>query len=134
MDVSIAPLSGAIPPAVVRADLPAPSGESASAPSGASANASRLSAIVDMISRVTGRQVKLVPPTAYLVSAPSGSHPLPEVELDAPAGLMQELAAEPGPLEVNIASVLRTGTTDRMLLAPNLGGILELRAAVDLEI
>jgi hypothetical protein len=134
VDVSMIPPTGVTPPVAARTISTAPTAESGSTVQQSGLDAGRLSALVDLISTLTGRQVKLVPPTAYFVSAPSGSKLFPEVELDAPVGLMQHLAAEPGPLEVHIESVLRSGTAHRMLLTPNAAGQIELFSALDVEL
>jgi hypothetical protein len=92
---------------------------------------SRMSVLVDLIASLTGREVKLVPPSAYFVSKPAP--PAPPIEIVAPAGLITELGEGSGPIEIGIASVLRTGTSKRMLLDTTEGGGLQLRATdVDL--
>lgn len=133
VDVSMIPPTGVTSPVAKRTESTANVAESLATVRQTGADAGRLSALVDLISTLTGRQVKLVPPTAYFVSGPSSGRP-PEIELDAPVGLMQQLAAEPGPLEVHIESVLRSGTAPRMLLAPNSAGHVELYSALDLEL
>lgn len=133
MDVSIASLRGPLAtPVVQRSDAAAPT--PAAAPDDPALHADRLSAVVDLIAKLTGREVKLVPPTAYLVSAPSGAVLFAPVELVAPTGLAGELRHGAGPLEVDITSLLRTGTAERMLLDRQPTGDLQLRAAVDIEI
>jgi hypothetical protein len=134
VDVSMIPPTGVTPPVAKRTIATAPIAESGSTVQESAIDAGRLSALVDLISTLTGRQVKLVPPTAYFVSGPATSTVLPEVELDAPVGLMQQLAAAPGPLEVHIESVLRSGTAPRMLLTPNAAGQVELFSALDVEL
>lgn len=136
MDVSLTPLTGTTAsPLVHKVDVAA----STSRPTPAAVdhtelNAARLNAVVDMIAKLTGRQVKLVPPTAYLVSAPAGPEPIKSVELLAPLGLASQLREEPGTLEVDITSVLRSGTAERMLLDQKTTGQLQLRAALDVEL
>jgi hypothetical protein len=97
-------------------------------------NQARMDAVVDLIASLTGREVKLVPPTAYLVSAPTARNATEPVELLAPLGLAGQLKEEPGTLEVDITSVLRTGTAERMLLDQSTVGKLQLRSAVDVEL
>ena len=88
----------------------------------------------DLIATMTGREVKLVPPAAYLVSAPEGAQIFAPVELFAPMGLAGQLQRQSGPVTVDITSVLRSGTADRMLLDQNVAGALQLRPAVDVEL
>lgn len=87
-----------------------------------------------MIEHLTGRQVKLVPPTAYLVSASSKPAVATPVELSHPSDLSALQGAAKGSLEVDISSVLSTGTASRMVLSTNQVGGLDLRAAVDVSL
>lgn len=135
VDVSIASLTGTLaPPVVPRVGAAAPAVPHPAPVASDAVNAARMNAVVDLIASLTGRQVKLVPPSAYLVSAPSGSHLFAPVELLAPIGLANDLQQSSGPLEIDITSVLRTGTAERMLLDQKPTGNLQLRAAVDVEI
>lgn len=136
MDVSIASVTGtSATPVVPKVDgVVATSRTTSSTVDDNAANTARLNAVVDLIASLTGREVKLVPPTAYLVSAPGGRAATPPVELLAPLGLAGQLREEPGTLEVDITSVLRTGTAERMLLDQSTVGKLQLRAAIDVEL
>lgn len=98
-----------------------------------------MAAIAEMIKNLTGRDVKFVPPAAYLLSGPKPAPTPPrtrpvEVELAAPRELLERHARGDGPLEVDITSVLATGTSDRMLLTPKGAAGLSLTRAVDVEI
>ncbi len=88
---------------------------------------SRLSMVVRMIEHITGRQVKLVPPTAYLVSAATAKTPQgPPVEVAVTADV--EAGSEPTeePLVVDVSAVLREGTSERMILGEGDQGGLAL--------
>lgn len=135
VDVSLTPLAGTMaPPLVHKVDASASTSRSAPTVDRSALHAARLNAVVDMIARLTGRQVKLVPPTAYLVSAPAGVEPVQAVELLAPQGLASQLQGQPGTLEVDITSVLRTGTAQRMRLDQQPAAQLQLRAALDVDL
>ncbi len=102
-------------------------------------DAARMSSIVKLIESLTGRKVALVPPAAYLVSAPPAPEPTPvparpAVELVVATDLMAEHRAGSGTLEVDITSILKAGTSDRMILAHTAAGALALFPAVDLAI
>ncbi len=87
-----------------------------------------------MIAHLTGREVKLVPPTAYLVSASTKPQAAASVELVHAADLPAQLGSAAGPLEVEITSVLHTGTASRMVVSSDHSGGLVLHAAVNVEL
>jgi hypothetical protein len=93
----------------------------------------RLSAVVELIENLTGRQVKLVPPAAYFVSRPAPPVDAP-VDVTVRADMEAVSGAGPGPLEVGIQSILRTGTASRMVLNVSPAGGLDLSTAVDLDL
>lgn len=94
---------------------------------------SRLSAVVEMIENLTGRQVKLVPPAAYFVSRPAPPVAAP-VDVVVRADMASVSTSGSGPLVVDIHSILETGTANRMVLAGNATGGLDLSVAVDVEL
>lgn len=122
------------PPVVARADVVVRSDSTPETPVDDALHGSRLAMVVEMIRNLTGREVKLVPPTAYLVSAPSHPAPAPPVELVVPAEITVPHAPAHVPLEVGIASILRTGTSARMTLSQGPAGGLELHAALDVDL
>jgi hypothetical protein len=132
VDVSITAAAAGHQPAIGSIDAVAPVERPAKPVStGDPIHGSRMSVLVDLIASLTGREVKLVPPSAYLVSKPTP--PAPPIEIVAPAGLITELGEGSGPIEIAVASVLRTGTSKRMLLDTADDGMLRLRASdVDL--
>jgi hypothetical protein len=131
VDVSITAPAAAKQPAIGPIDAVAPAERRATPATGDPIHGSRMSVLVDLIASLTGREVKLVPPSAYFVSKPAA--PAPPIEIVAPAGLISELGEGSGPIEIAIASVLRTGTSKRMLLDTAEDGGLQLRATdVDL--
>ena len=136
MDVSITSVTGTVAsPTVPRLDSPVTTARhTPSAVETNAMNTARLNAVRDLIASLTGREVILVPPSAYFVSAPTHAEAVAPVELLAPMGLAGQLKEEAGPVEVDITSVLRTGTAERMLLEHKAVGQLQLRAAVDLEL
>lgn len=128
MDVSISASAVANQPTVAPVDAVAPA-ESRVAPAATDGiHGSRLSVLVDLIASLTGREVKLVPPSAYFVSKPA-----PPIEVVAPTGLIAQLGEGAGPITIGISSVLRTGTSKRMILEAGDGGALQIRAT-DLEL
>ena len=128
MDVSISASAAANQPTIAPVDAVAPADRRAAPIPADEIHGSRLSVLVDLIASLTGREVKLVPPTAYFVSKPA-----PPVEVVAPTGLIAELGEGAGPITIGINSVLRTGTSTRMLLEAGAGGALQLRAT-DVEL
>lgn len=100
----------------------------------------RLSAFAKLIETITGRQVKLVPPFTYLVSGPPAPKPEREAgserppELVVPRELPLDDEAESEPLIVDISSVLRRGTADRMVLNPIEDGAFALIPPLDLAL
>ncbi len=131
MDVSITASAAGTQPAIAPIDAIAPVERRATPVTGDPIHGSRMSVLVDLIASLTGREVKLVPPSAYFVSKPAP--PAPPIEVVAPAGLITELGEGSGPIEIAIGSVLRTGTSKRMLLDTAEDGGLQLRATdVDL--
>ena len=94
---------------------------------------SRLSAVVEMIENLTGREVKLVPPAAYFVSRPAPPVEAP-VDVVVRADMESVRTTGSGPLVVGIHSILETGTARRMVLAGNATGGLDLSVAVDVEL
>lgn len=101
---------------------------------------SRLSAFAKLIENITGRQVKMVPPFTYLVSGPPAPEPEPESESERPTELIvpRDLPrggeSESDPLVVDISSVLRRGTADRMVLNPIENGAFALIPPLDLAL
>jgi hypothetical protein len=94
-----------------------------------------MTVIVDLIETLTGRQVVLVPPSAYLVSSPSPPpHGRPSVELVVPPDLVSEQQSGADGLEIDITSVLERGVSERMILARSARGGLELSPALNLAI
>jgi hypothetical protein len=94
---------------------------------------SRLSAVVEMIENLTGRQVKLVPPTAYFVSRPAPPVEAP-VDVVVRADMESVSTTGSGPLVVDVHSIVQTGTANRMVLNANATGGLDLSVAVDLDL
>ena len=100
----------------------------------------QISAFAKMIETITGRQVKLVPPFTYLVSGPPA--PKPERESDSerppelvvPRELPLDAESDSEPLIVDITSVLRRGTADRMVLNPIEDGAFALIPPLDLAL
>lgn len=96
---------------------------------------SRLSEFARLLERITGRQIELVPPFTYLVSAPPAPEPEPErdVELVVPPDFaVDQHGSEP--LVVDISAVLRRGTADRMVLHRGQDGGFALLPPLDLAI
>ena len=93
--------------------------------------------IVRMIEHITGRQVKLVPPTAYLVSsAPSRTPERAGVEVAVARDVFTEGGRErdAGPVVVDVSAVLRKGTAERMILGAGAQGGLALFSGVNVEL
>jgi hypothetical protein len=93
----------------------------------------RLSAVVELIENLTGRQVKLVPPSYYFVSRPAPPVQAP-VDVVVRADMEVVRAAGTGPLVVGIHSIVASGTASRMVLHGNAAGGLDLSTAVDLDL
>lgn len=88
-----------------------------------------------MIEHITGRQVKLVPPSAYFVSAPAPRHPeRPAVEVAVATDITARRRPSAGPLIVDVSAVMDEGEPDRMILATGAEGQLALFAGVNLEL
>lgn len=104
------------------------------APHDVAADASRMTRVVELIELVSGRDVKLVPPVAYLVSPPRSQAPERAVELTFEAAIDPEEDTEDGPLVVDVTSVLREGTSDRMVLRRKTDGELALSPGLNLEL
>ncbi|MEM9746852.1 MAG: hypothetical protein AAF945_09175 [Actinomycetota bacterium] len=95
----------------------------------------RLEAIVEMIRRLTGRDVEFVPPAPYIVSGPARPEP---VELDVVTRRRREMdESEPDesstPVRVDITDVVERGTTPRMQLVTDTDGSLSLHPQLDIE-
>ena len=94
--------------------------------------------VVRMIEHLTGRQVKLVPPTAYLVSAaPARASQRTGVEValaaDVPTPRHEAGDAEE-PLIVDVSAVVREGTSERMILGAGEHGGLALFSGVNVAL
>jgi hypothetical protein len=78
----------------------------------------------------------VVPPFAFLVSAPPKPEPKRESppEIVLPPDLEGIRQRESGPLVVDISNVMRHGTADRMVLTPKSDGGLALFSPVDVAI
>lgn len=98
------------------------------------ADASRMTRVVELIELVSGRDVKLVPPVAYLVSPPRAQAPERAVELTFEAAIDPEDDSDGDPLVVDVTSVLREGTSDRMILRRTADGELALSPGLNLEL
>ena len=94
---------------------------------------SRLSAVVELIESLTGREVKLVPPAAYFVSRPAPPVEAP-VDVVVRADMKSVGTTGTGPLFIGIHSILETGTANRMVLTGNGTGGLDLSVAVDVDL
>lgn len=93
-----------------------------------------MAAVVDLIRTLTGREVVLVPPTAYLTSAPAAAAHGP-VELVVPRDLLgDDERDERGPLEIDVTRLLEGGVPARMLLGRCGSGGLELGPALDVAL
>ena len=104
------------------------------APNDVAADASRMTRVVELIELVSGRDVKLVPPVAYLVSPPRAQVPERAVELTFEAAIDPEDNSDGGPLVVDVTSVLREGTSDRMILRRKADGQLALSPSLNLDL
>lgn len=105
------------------------------APDGAdnAASRARLEHLVRLIERMTGRDIRLVPPTTYLVSAPNRPEPV-SVELVRPPGPSTSPDPDTEPLAVDITPVLRHGTTARLRLVQDATAGLVLHPELDVEL
>ncbi len=99
-------------------------------PNDESLHAARLSAVVELIKKLTGRDVKLVPPSPYLVSGPVRPEPV-TVEV-AKLELADVGDGADEPIEVDITEVIERGTSARMRLSDGEHGALRLRPDLDL--
>lgn len=129
--MSIAPIPSAATPAVPmaspssarfqRAPAPAPAAETSIA-------AQRMSAVAELIERVTGRTVEFVPPMPYLTSGPVGFTPVSLEVVGRTERLPQRRPPEErtGTVQVDVTDVIDRGTSSRMLLTVDDGGALSL--------
>lgn len=146
MEVGSIEATEPVPPIVARPE-PAPA-DVAPDPRDPELDVARLSAVVELIRTLTGREVKLVPPAAYFMSPPGpASSPTPaesprvtpaahrrvRPELVVATGINPE-GPETDPLEVDISQLLRDGTSDRMVLGERPSGGLMLVPGIDLEL
>lgn len=97
-------------------------------------DAARLATVVELIKNLTGREVKLVPPTAYIVGPVETPEPVAPVDLAVPSGLLAQYQQSPGALVVDITSILRGGASSQLTLGQNSGGSLALFNHVDVTI
>ena len=96
----------------------------------------RLRAVVEMIKRLTGRDVELVPPSPYLVSGPSRPEPVELKVVDhkprTPRSSKPVDAAKP--VRVDITDVVERGTSPRMQLVAAPDGALSLHPELDIDV
>lgn len=91
--------------------------------------------VIELIKRITGREVLMVPPTAYFVSAPPPRVAPPKpVEVVVAADIPSKADDEGGPLVLDVSAVMREGGSDRMILGSNDDGNLALFRGVNLEL
>lgn len=97
--------------------------------------ASRLSMVVELIQRITGREVRMVPPAAYFVSAPPLEQPDREPpELVVVADLTKVTGEREDPMVVDVSAVLGRSTTERLILDIDEGGRAALFPGLSLQL
>jgi hypothetical protein len=97
----------------------------------AGSNQARLAAVVELIKAPTGRDVELVPPAPYLVSAPAPSVP---VELATPPPPPPPPRDDTRPVRVDITDVLDRGTSRTMRLRDDGRGGYSLHPELDVTL
>lgn len=96
----------------------------------------RLQAVVEMIKRLTGRDVKFVPPSPYFVSGPPRPEPV-ELQLATlpPRAPERSVPDDPEtPVTVDITDVVERGTTPRMRLVSGGDGTLSLHPELNIDV
>lgn len=95
----------------------------------------RLDAVVELIKKLTGREVALVPPSPYFVSAPAKPEPVKtDVELTVVNDVEIPQDDRRQPLTIDINEVIRNGTSKRMRLSNEPGIGLKLQPELDVEL
>lgn len=90
--------------------------------------------MVELIKNLTGRDVKLVPPSPYLVSGPVRPEPVTVefVAAERPVRKREDSADEP--VQVDISEVIERGTTPRMRLSGGEPGTLVLQPELNVAL
>lgn len=101
---------------------------------GESAHQARLTAVVELIKKLTGRDVELVPPSPYLVSGPARPEPVTIEYVAAHTPKAVRERSKPEPVRVDITEVLERGTTPRMRLTDSAAGTLVLQPELDVTL
>lgn len=95
----------------------------------------RVMRVIELIKRISGREVRMVPPTAYFVSAPPSPHVESKpVEVVIAAEIPDDEEPSTEPIVVDVSAVLRDGASDRMILGKNGHGDLALFPGLNLEL
>lgn len=127
---STVPPTAAVPTRTIAPDPPQTSSEQRDD----SMHEARLAATVALIKKLTGRDVKLVPPSPYLVSGPVQAQVAP-VEITVPEPPKPPPSDDPDrPVTVDITEVVKRGTSARMRLTNGEPGTFLLQPELDVTI
>ncbi len=122
-------------PTLARSGAAWPGPAAAVRPADPPADNSRLLMVVGLIERLTGREVRLVPPTAYIVTAPSTpAPPPPAVEIVVATDLTFDRDPPGSELVVDVTELMHDGLSNRVILGTNPQGGLALFSGVNLEL